>query len=123
MTRKDLIKLRDRLLLVSTGFLREYDTSDGVTLKRDQLRELLDHIDEQQRKVDRLSKRVQWFESSGGVAVHAEVFTVRAERDRLKVLMHDAYYEGYRDGELGERGPTQSWDRSDTRAELEESDD
>ena len=56
--------------------------------------DLIAHIDEQQRKVD-----------------------------RLKVLMQDAYYEGYRDGELGERGPTQSWDRSDTRAELEASDD
>ena len=45
---------------------------------------------------------------------------VVAERDQLRVLMQDAYYEGYRDGELGGRGPTQSWERSDTRAELEE---
>ena len=58
-----------------------------------------------------------------GASLSLELEAITNERDRLRMLMQDAYYEGYRDGELGERGPTQSWDRSDTRAELEASDD
>ena len=91
--------------------------------------DLLDHIDEQQRKIEQLtaecdrllaeSKREHKITNKYIQHLH----NMQSQRDQLKVLMQDAYYEGYRDGELGERGPTQSWKISDTRAELEEAGD
>ena len=49
---------------------------------------------------------------------------VVAERDRLQVLMQDAYYEGYSDGERRDPGgASRGWKHSDTRAELEEAGD
>ena len=46
---------------------------------------------------------------------------VVAERDQLKVLIQDAYYEGYSDGERRDPGgASRGWKHSDTRAELEE---
>ena len=52
--------------------------------------DLLAHIDEQQREIE-----------------------------RLRTLMKDAYFEGHRDGQM-ETGAIADWKISDTRAELEE---
>ena len=89
--------------------------------------DLLAHIDEQQCKIEQLTaerdqllaESVQEREITNKYIRH--LHNMQSQRDQLKVLMHDAYYEGYSDGERRDPGgASRGWKHSDTRAELEE---